>query len=244
MEPSPIILEACVDSLAAAQAAERAGADRIELCGALELGGITPSPGLIAAVCERVRLPVQVLLRPRPGDFCYGAGAVAVMVRDAAYIAQAGAAGIVTGALTAEGDLDRNTLGKIQVATSLPLTFNRAIDHARAPRTLLVNLIAQGVKRVLSSGQAPSAAAGTAILKEWQNDCGEQLTIMPGGGIHAGNIAALIRETGCREFHFSAVRLHTAPARGPRLGSRDAGKAHYRAFPEKIIAMREAIAAR
>jgi copper homeostasis protein len=243
VETPPIVLEACVDSLEAALAAEAAGADRIELCSALELGGITPSPALIHMVCARLRIPVQVLLRPRGGGFVYSAAELEVMAADAAFIARQGASGLVTGALDSEGSLNQTAMqALIKAAGPVPVTFHRAFDQVADPRSTVRALVELGVERVLSSGQAASALGGGALLRDLQTEFGQEIVIMPGGGVNADNLVELARITGCREFHFSAVRAIGEPTAGPNLGKGGPENMRLVPFPEKVQAMRGAAA--
>ncbi len=243
METPQYILEACVDSLEAALAAEAAGADRIELCSALELGGITPSIGLIELVCERLSIPVQVLLRPRPGNFVYSPEEVETLCTDARLITQSGAAGIVTGALDSEGDLAIEEMKRLIDASGLPLTFHRAFDHGRNPLEITEQLIALGVERILTSGQQASALAGITLLQELQERFGKKIVFMPGGGISAENISSIASMSGCREFHFSALRTVASPTNGPGVGNGISENVHFIPNPGKVVAIRRAIGA-
>ena len=200
-------LEIAANSLASALAAEAGGADRIELCAALELGGLTPSPAQIALVRERLGIPVYVLIRPRAGDFVYSEDEHRTMLADIAHCAAAGCDGVVLGALTAEGEVDLARCRELVAAAgAMGTTFHRAIDVCRDPSRALGDVVALGCERVLSSGAAPDALQGAAVLRQLVEQAGDRLTVMPGAGIDAGNIAALQRLTGAREFHASAKR--------------------------------------
>lgn len=202
------ILEIAANSLASALAAQQGGASRIELCAALELGGLTPSPGQIALVRERLSIPVHVLIRPRAGDFAYSDEEHATMLADIAHCAAAGCDGVVVGALTADGDVDVARCRElVSAASRLDLTFHRAIDVCRDPAAALEAAIGLGFRRVLSSGGAASAMAGGANLRRLIEQAAGRIEIMPGAGIDAGNIAALMAATGAREFHASAKRV-------------------------------------
>lgn len=203
----PPALEIAANSLASAQAAQAGGATRIELCAALELGGVTPSPAQIALVRERVSIPLHVLIRPRAGDFVYDDGEVAVAAADIAHCVAAGCDGVVVGVLTEGGDVDVARCRELVAAAgSLDLTFHRAIDVCRDPARALEGIIGLGFHRVLSSGGAVSAAQGAARLRSLIDQAAGRIAVMPGGGIDAGNIAALLAATGAREFHASAKR--------------------------------------
>jgi copper homeostasis protein len=205
---APYVLEIAANSLASALAAQEGGASRIELCAALELGGLTPSPAQIALARERLSIPVHVLVRPRAGDFAYGDEEHATMLSDVAHCAAVGCDGVVVGALTADGDVDLTRCRElVSAAGRLDLTFHRAIDVCRDPETALEAVIGLGFRRVLSSGGAASAREGSASLRRLIAQAAGRIEIMPGAGIEAGNIAALMAATGAREFHASAKRL-------------------------------------
>ena len=206
-QPAPALLEVAANSVASALAAQAGGADRVELCGGLELGGLTPSPGLLARVRDVLRLPLYVLIRPRAGDFVYNDEETEVMRRDIAACVDAGCDGVVLGVLDADGGIDLprcRTL--IEAAKGLGVTFHRAIDVSRDPLQALEDAIALGCERVLSSGARPGAPQGAELLRQMVRQADGRIVVMPGAGIHAGNIAALRAATGAREFHASAKR--------------------------------------
>lgn len=204
---TPYVLEIAANSLASALAAQEGGASRIELCSALELGGLTPSPGQVALVRDKLSIPVYVLIRPRAGDFAYAEEEHATMLADIAYCAAAGCDGVVVGALTADGDVDVTRCRElVSAANGIDVTFHRAIDVCRDPATALEAIISLGCARVLSSGGAASAMEGSANLRRLIEQAAGRIEIMPGAGIGAGNIAALMAATGAREFHASAKR--------------------------------------
>lgn len=209
--PHHVTVEVAVESVAGALAAERGGADRIELCQSLGEGGLTPSAGLFAAVRAAVRLPVVVMVRPRSGDFLFDDGEFAVTRRDAAALRAAGADGIVTGALTADGRIDRERLAELRdLAGALPLTFHRAFDLcADADRALDV-LLELGCARLLTSGQAANAEAGAAVIRRMVERAGSRLAVIAGAGVRDHNVAAIVAATGVREVHLSAGA--TAPS--------------------------------
>jgi copper homeostasis protein len=201
-------VEACVDAVDAALAAERGGAGRVELCGELLQGGVTPSVGLIGGVSERVGVPVFVLIRPRTGDFLYDADELDVMRRDVAAARSLGAAGVVLGALTPAGDVDVEALRPlIDAARPMQVTFHRAFDFARTQEGALDALLALGVDRVLTSGGAPSALEGVQALARLVRAAGEQLTVLAGGSITASNAAEVARLSGVRELHVRGAEL-------------------------------------
>jgi copper homeostasis protein len=195
-------VEICATSLDEALAAEAGGARRIELCVALEVDGLTPPAPLLAAVRERLTIPVFALVRPRAGSFAYDADELEAMRRDAASLRVLGADGIVTGALTRDGRVDGAAMRVLlDAARPLPVTFHRALDAARDPLEGLDVLLAMGVDRVLSSGAAPTAREGAATLAEMVRRAGDALAVMAGGRVRADHAGWLVRETGVREIH-------------------------------------------
>lgn len=197
--------EVAVDSLESALTAQACGAQRIELCADLPSGGLTPSPGLLELACQRLDIPVAALIRPRRGDFLYNDDEIAVMRRDIDFARRAGAAAVVIGCLTADGAVNRErTKRLIEAAGQLPVVFHRAFDMCRDPLAALETLAGLGITRLLTSGQAASAEQGAAMIAQLVVRAAGRLAIMPGGGINAGNIAAIARISGAREFHFSA----------------------------------------
>jgi copper homeostasis protein len=202
------LLEIAANSLASALAAQDGGADRIELCAALEVGGLTPSPAQIALARERVRLPLYVLIRPRAGDFVYSELEFEVMQRDIEACVALGCDGVVLGALDHEGNVDRDRCGGlVAAARGLGVTFHRAFDLSRDLRGALEDVVALGCQRLLSSGARASAQAGVETLCELVAQAAGRIAVMPGGGIDASNVAAIRAATGACEFHASAKRL-------------------------------------
>lgn len=200
-----MIIEAAVESLDAALAAAAGGADRIELCADLAHGGTTPDLALLRAVRSRLQTPVVVLIRPRPGDFCYSAAEHRVMLEQIRAATRAGAAGIVTGALSAQQDIDQIRIAELfAAARPLPVTFHRAFDEC-LPRlsAALEVLVALGANRVLTSGGAKTAVEGVEQLRQLVLQARGRLSILAGGGINAENAARLVQGSGVREVHFS-----------------------------------------
>ncbi len=214
MPPAPVLLEMCVDSVEAAVAAQEGGAGRVELCADLLEGGLTPSLGTIALAYERLTIPVNVIIRPRGGDFCYSAAEFEVMRRDVAAAKSAGASGVVIGLLTADGAVDvPRTRALIELARPLTVTFHRAFDMARDPFLALEALIDLGVDRLLTSGQEETAIEGLDLIAELVRRAGHRLIVMPGGGVTARNVGRVLRTTGAREVHVHAASLRDGPMR-------------------------------
>ena len=208
-----LLLEVAANSVASAVAAQEGGAGRVELCTALELGGLTPSHAQIALARERLRIPLYVLVRPRAGDFVYDDDECTTMLRDIEACAAMGCDGVVLGVLDADGNVDRHRCAELMTAaTGLGVTFHRAIDVSRDPLQSLEEVIALGCERVLSSGAQPGALQGADLLREMVLRAAQRISVMPGAGIDAGNIAALRTRTGAHEFHASAKRSRPSAA--------------------------------
>lgn len=202
LDPMPVLFESCVDSLDAALASAAGGADRIELCARLDLGGTTPDPALTARCAAALAIPVFAMIRPRGGPFVHDAPELAAMAQEIRRAAAAGADGVVFGVLGADGTVDVEAMRRlIDVARPLPVTCHRAIDAAREPLEALEALLGLGVDRVLTSGGAATAAEGAATIARLVARAGDALTVMAGGGVRAGNVAALVARTGVREVH-------------------------------------------
>jgi copper homeostasis protein len=196
------LVEAAVETLESALAAERAGADRIELCDNLKEGGTTPGAGLIADVIERTRLPVFVLIRPRAGGFVYSESEFEVMIRDIELTRTMGIAGVVTGALAPDGRVDvKLTRTLIKASGGLPVTFHRAIDSAVNLPAALDDAIEAGVSRVLTSGGGPTAPEGVDVIAALVQQARERISVIAGGGIREHNVREVIALTGVHEVH-------------------------------------------
>lgn len=198
-------IEICVDSIEGAMAAERGGADRVELCANLLEGGTTPSAGCVTIAREKLRIGLQVIIRPRGGDFLYSDLEMEAMLEDTRLAKELGADGVVIGCLTAPGDVDlERTRQLIEVARPLNITFHRAFDMCREPRRALEDLIRLGVDRVLTSGQEASVLEGLDLICELEKQAGDRIIIMPGGGLTARNVRKIVEASGVREVHLSA----------------------------------------
>ncbi|GAB4156006.1 MAG: copper homeostasis protein CutC [Planctomycetota bacterium] len=218
------LVEICLESVDCVLAAERAGADRVELCSDLVEGGLTPSLGAVRKARRRSALPIMVMIRPCGGDFLYSDAEFAVMLEDIRAVREASADGVVFGVLTEDGELDRErTRELIEEARPLAVTFHRAFDMTRDSFGSLEHLVELGVDRVLTSGRADSAALGAGVLRALVRAAGDRIVAMPGGGIDARNIAAIRRETGARELHFAAFGSRPSAMRyrnpAPRMGA-------------------------
>jgi len=215
MDEKSLVLEIAANSLASALAAQEGGADRIELCAALELGGLTPSYAQIALTRERVRIPIYVLIRPRTGDFVYSDAEYETMQRDIETCVSLGCDGVVIGALDENGAVDANRCrALIMAAGNLGVTFHRAFDISHEPESALEDIIALRCERVLTSGAQADALAGAALIGKLVAQAAGRISVMPGAGVNARNVVALRAQTGAREFHASAKRELPSRMRG------------------------------
>jgi copper homeostasis protein len=209
-----MILEVCIDSVEAALAAGRGGAQRVELCADLLEGGVTPSAGLIASVRQQIKLDLFVIIRPRGGDFFYSDSEFAVMEEEIAHARALGVDGVVVGVLSEDCRVDvARTRRLVELAAPLPVTFHRAFDHTPDLEAALEDVIATGAQRVLTSGGAADAAEGAETIAKLVRQARRRIQIMPGGGVRLANIAALAA-TGATEFHTSLRTAYASPVRG------------------------------
>ena len=206
------LIDACVNSVESAVEAQKGGALRVELCDNLMEGGTTPSAGSMRLAREKLEIGLNVIIRPRGGDFCYSDLEYDIMVQDIKAAKEAGADGVVIGILAIDGtvDLERSDY-LIQLARPMSVTFHRAFDMTADPFMALADLKRLGVNRILTSGQRPSAMEGRELLKELVQAAGSDIIIMPGVDIDASNIRQLARHTGAREFHVLAERTVQSP---------------------------------
>ncbi|WP_043157052.1 copper homeostasis protein CutC [Aeromonas diversa] len=219
-------LEVCVDNLESLHTAQAAGADRIELCSALGLGGLTPSCGFMQLAARHGRIPIYAMIRPRAGDFCFSDEEMALMEQDIAAARSAGLQGVVVGLLDENGRVPGDRLKRlVQAAGPLGVTFHRAIDLSSDWRADLETIIAAGCERILSSGQAASAESGLATLREMQARLAGRASLMPGAGVNEGNVLRILAESGAREMHMSGMGWRgSAMAGGVSMGSADDGR--------------------
>lgn len=200
-----IQLEIAAFDVASALTAARAGADRVELCAGAGEGGTTPSLGALETMLAGTSVPVFAMVRPRGGDFVYDADEHAAMRRDARHLVRTGAHGLVFGALRPDGTVDEDALrALVEIAGDRPVTFHRAFDAARDPWEALEALVRCGAARVLTSGGPATALHGFARLAALVEAAGDQITILPGGGVRSDHVAALAHGTGVREVHSAA----------------------------------------
>jgi copper homeostasis protein len=206
------ILEVCVESVEGAVAAQEGGADRVELCANLLEGGTTPSSGSIQQARRNLHIGLQVMIRPRGGDFCYTATEFEVMKLDIEMARKADANGVVLGILKEDGSVDETrTRALTELARPLSVTFHRAFDMSRDPYEALETLITLGIDRILTSGQESSALEGLDLISDLVRKAGGRIMIMPGGGINERNFNRIVEQSCARELHVAAL----AEAEGP-----------------------------
>lgn len=197
--------EICANSVASCRAAQEGGADRVELCAGIPEGGTTPSYGMIKNARESISIALNVIIRPRGGDFLYTDEELREMVYDIHMAKELGADGLVFGCLTPDGDVDMEAMRTLMdAAGDTPVTFHRAFDHSHNPLKALEEIISLGCARILTSGCRPTALEGASLLAELVKQAGDRIIIMPGCGVKENNIAEIARLSGAREFHFSA----------------------------------------
>lgn len=246
-------LEIAVTSVAGARAALAAGADRVELCSALELGGVSPSAGLVRAVLEATagRLPVHALIRPRPGDFHYDPDELHTGVREVQAMLAEGVDGVVIGALGRDRriatDHTRTLTDAARTADpAATVTFHRAVDHCADAVAEMATLRRLGIDRVLTSGQARRAIDGAAILRRMVDAADGRLEVMAGGGVDVGDIVALVNDVGVDAVHLSAKTAGPSAAGGSvSLGAADGDNpnAYFVTDPAVVARAAEAVEA-
>jgi copper homeostasis protein len=196
------ILEITVESLDTALAAERGGADRIELCAELNHGGLTPSLATMRKVHEELEIPLFPIIRSRAGDFVYSEKEFAAMKRDISAARDLGVDGVVFGILRADRSVDvERTTELVQWARPLEVTFHRAFDQTPDLLQTLEDVIATGATRILTAGGAATAPQGMEVLRKLVRAAGSRIVVMPGGGLDAANIAKIAADTQAKEFH-------------------------------------------
>ncbi|MBK6541406.1 MAG: hypothetical protein IPG10_09035 [Flavobacteriales bacterium] len=213
-------VEVCATSFEEATTAERLGVDTVEICSWLSCGGVTPGPGLVRVLRERMRIPIRVLVRCHGGGFNYSAPEKDVMLADMRHLSAVPGCAVVFGALDGRGDLEGGFLSAVlDVVGDKELTFHRAIDQSRDPQALLEQLAELGVPRVLTSGGETLAVNGAARLRSMQRGAEGRLQLAMAGGINASNVVQLVEATGIAEVHFSAQKASSVPAHRTAMGS-------------------------
>jgi copper homeostasis protein len=228
-----VLVEVCVDSIVSALAAERGGAQRVELCGSLIEGGITPSSGLIEKVRERVSVALHVMIRPRGGDFCYDAEEFEIMQRDIATAKRLGADGVVFGLLHPDGSVDEVRTGQlVEMARPLEVTFHRAFDMTADLMCALEDICETGADRILTSGGEQTSQLGVETIAHLVQVARKRVGIMAGSGINVGNVRGLIEQTGVKEIHVGLRSSVSSPMtyRNPRVSMGTAQDREYQRF--------------
>ena len=199
---SKVLIEVCLDSIESVFAATEGGAERVELCANLLEGGTTPSPGMIERAREVCDAGLQVMIRPRGGDFLYSAEEFIVMQRDIAHAKALGADGVVFGLLQPDGKVDqKRTAQLLELARPLNITFHRAFDMARDAFEALDVLIELGVDRILTSGQEPNVLEGLDLITRLIERAGDNIIVMPGCGITPRNVQRIVDACNPKEIH-------------------------------------------
>jgi copper homeostasis protein len=217
-----MLVEVCANSLESALVAEHAGADRIELCSELAVGGLTPSYGLLKAVKEQVSIPVHVLIRPRSGDFTYSDAEFDIMLTDIALCKELGFEGIVSGVLNKNFTLDVERTRKLKSSAGhLKFTFHRAFDWVKDPLSTLNQLDDLQIDHVLSSGQQKSAPLGIDLLSELEQQ-NSRVQIMPGSGINSSNVDVFISR-GFNAVHLSGTAMIQTLTKTPSISMNSSG---------------------
>jgi copper homeostasis protein len=225
-------LEISVESLEGAMAAERGGADRIELCGDLSVGGITPDPGLMLETYAHVQIPISAMIRPRAGNFAYSDEEFAVMRASLRTAYRLQLDGVVLGILKADRRVDvERTRELVQLAKGMKVTFHRAIDETPDLLVALENVVQTGASRIMTSGGKRAALEGAATIAEMVSQSRGRVTILPGAGINAENVAEVLRRTGASE-------IHSGLSSAMPYGSSD-----YKTFEAEVRKLSEQIAA-
>lgn len=202
--PRPI-LEICCYSVESAMRAEQSGADRIELCDNYPEGGTTPSYGAIQLALERLTIPVNVIVRPRGGDFLYTEAEYEIIKQDVSAIRELDANGVVIGFLKPDGEIDTDRTREIVgLARPMEVTFHRAFDMCRDPLSALDQLKETGVTRILTSGARNTVMEGIELLAELVEKAGDEITVMPGCGVNGKTLGELMERTGAEEYHSAA----------------------------------------
>ncbi len=200
-------LECCVDSLVSAHAALRGGADRLELCANLIIGGTTPTMALYQKMREQTDTDIRVLIRPRFGDFLYSEEEACIMCREIEAFRKAGADGIVIGSLRADGSLHIEQMKRfMEQAGDMHVTLHRAFDMCRDSLEALRQAGELGIHTILTSGRATSCTKGISLFKELLPLSGNQITILAGGGVDADAVKTLLSQTALTDFHMSGKK--------------------------------------
>lgn len=203
-----MLLEACVDSVESAVIATEAGADRLELCSALLIGGLTPTRALFREVRKRCKNQIRILIRPRFGDFLYSDYEFEVIKEEIKQFREEGADGVVIGMLKEDGNLDVSRMDELlSTAGSMGVTLHRAFDVCLDPMRALHEAISLGIDTILTSGQEKQAIYGISLLERLQKEAAGKIHLMAGSGVEAAAISEIYNKTGITHFHLSGKRI-------------------------------------
>lgn len=215
-------LEVIGFNIASCAIAQRAGAQRVELCDNPGEGGTTASLGFIKAARELLQISLFPIIRPRGGDFLYTDAEFEIMKTDVLQCKKLGCDGVVIGMLLPDGSIDKNRCSAlIAMAYPLEVTFHRAFDRCANPFEALEDIIEMGCQRILTSGQKPTAAEGAALLKELVQQANGRIAIMPGSSVRSDNILELAGATGAAQFHSSARTLQQSNMQFVNVGMQE-----------------------
>ena len=229
-------IEVCANSLESAINAQKGGAHRVELCANLYEGGTTPSPGEISLARELLQIELNVLIRPRGGDFLYSEDELEIIRRDIQYCKNTGVDGVVFGFLKADGSIDTKLTAELcQLARPMSVTFHRAFDMSKNHEQALEELVKTGVDRVLSSGAANKAVEGVKLLHQLVEQAGDRIVVMPGSGINANTILEIIHKTGAKEYHVSERQLVSGKMTFKRQGIFMGGLLQIPEYEKRVI---------
>jgi copper homeostasis protein len=216
-----MLIEVPVGNIESVEAAHKGGADRIELCSALPLGGLTPSHGMFGVIKE-IPLTKYIMIRPREGDFVYSASEFRAMLLDIERFKESGADGIVSGVLMPTGEIDSaRTTELIEAARPLPFTFHRAFDQTNDAFRSLEILIGLNADRVLTSGLAKDAFTGRDVISRLIKQASNKIIVIPGSGINTDNVSEIIRVTGAKEIHLSGKKKKRSTPSLVKMGDLD-----------------------
>lgn len=203
-----MILEACIDSVESAIAAQKGGAQRVELCAGLDHGGTTPSAGMIQSVREAISIALHTMVRPRPGDFCYSEREFEVMMHDVATAKRLGSDGVVLGILMPDGSIDTERTRKLLVAARpMSVTFHKAIDASSDIIRVFDDIVQLGIDRVLTSGGKADVLAGADVLRELVKRSHGRVKVLAGGGVSFDNVMEVVKLSGVKEVHALSALL-------------------------------------
>lgn len=215
------LLELCAEGLEAAEVAQAGGADRVELCARLAIGGLTPELAETAATVRALSIPVHVLIRPRGGDFLFSAGEFSQMQHQVEQAKRVGASGVVVGVLLPDGRVDvARSRALVELARPMSVTFHRAIDETPDLNEALEAAIETGADCLLTSGGAPDVLRGADSLARLRTQAGSRIQIIAGGGLRLTNLVEVVRRTGVSHVHGSLIHRIAAPGTGEKAGLR------------------------